>query len=62
MIDWRTDVRVMGYDWAVEDGSRENAKNDGGIRIKREGVRDREKITVEGMEFAESTEYPSGIH
>lgn len=56
MIDWRTDVHVTWYDWAVEDGSRENAKNDGGIRIKRKGARERGKITVEGVEFAESTE------
>lgn len=62
MIDWRTDVRVTLYDWAVEDGSRDNAKNDGGIHVKRKGARERGKITVEGVEFAESTEYPSGLH
>ena len=39
-----------------------NAKNDGGINIKREGARERGKITEEAVEFAESTEYPSGIH
>lgn len=53
---------VTCYAWAVEDESRENAKNGGGIIIKREGARARGKTTLEGVEFQESTEYPSGIH
>lgn len=53
---------VTWYAWAVGDKSRENAKNDGGIIIKREGARGRGKTTLEGVEFQESTEYPSRIH
>lgn len=51
----------MWYDLAVEDESRENAKHNGGINIKREGVRGRGKITLEGVELEGSTD-PSGIH